>query len=65
MSIIPQLKSKWKESGIRGITSSALRYIPDHIDFKTNKSGSRTKLMDEFLTWVRFAVPGMLAEGMR
>lgn len=63
MSLISQLKNKFQESGGRGVTASALRLAANRIDRKTTNSNSETRQTNEFLTWVRFAVPGMLAEG--
>ena len=57
MSISSRLKNKLHESGVRGVAASALRHAANRVD------SSETKPLNEFLTWVSFAVPGMLAQG--
>jgi predicted O-methyltransferase YrrM len=59
MSLIAKLKYKLHQSGVRGVITSTLRRTAKRIDRKLMK----TKQPNEFLEWVRFAVPGMLAEG--
>jgi hypothetical protein len=60
------------QSGIRGVVASALRQVAaridrhaaGRIDRNLTNNGSETKQANEFLAWwVRFAVPGMLAQG--
>ena len=58
MSIMSRFRHKLHESGVRGVVASALRYAENRVDRK-----KKNKHSDEFLTWVRFAVPGMLARG--
>ena len=38
-------------------------HAADPIDRKLTNNGSETKQANEFLAWIRFAVPGMLAQG--
>lgn len=63
MSLISKLKYKLHQSGVRGAFVSALRYMANRIDRKLMNNNSKTKQANEFLTWVRFAVPGMLEQG--
>ncbi len=38
-------------------------HAADPIDCKVTNNGFETKQANEFLAWIRFAVPGMLAQG--
>lgn len=57
MNIASKLKHKLQHSGVRGVAASALRSAANR--FHVNE----TKQDNEFLVWVRFAVPGMLEQG--
>lgn len=57
MSITSRLRHKFHQSGIRGVTASTLRHAAHRLH-----SNEPTQV-NEFLVWIRFAVPGMLAEG--
>ncbi len=63
MSLLPRIKRKLHESGIRGIVASALRFTANQIDPKLINKNSQITQTNEFLAWVRFAVPGMLDQG--
>jgi hypothetical protein len=56
MSITSRLKHKLHQSGVRGAVAGALRHSANRLDSNETKQGN------EFLTWIRFAVPGMLAQ---
>ena len=57
MKIASKLKNKFQQSGVRGVAASALRHAAKRVH------GNETKQANEFLAWVRFAVPGMLEHG--
>ena len=57
MSITSRLRQKFHQSGIRGVTASTLRHAAHRLH------SNESKQINEFLVWIRFAVPGMLAEG--
>lgn len=63
MNIISRLKHKLHQSGVRGVVASALRHTANRVDRKLINNQSETKQANEFLVWVRFAVPGMLHQG--
>jgi len=63
MSVIAKLNYKLHQSGVRGVIASALRHAANRIDRKPINNNSENKKANEFLAWVRFAVPGMLAQG--
>jgi hypothetical protein len=63
MSIISRLKHKLHQSGVRGVVTSALRHTANRLDRKLINNHLETKQANEFLAWVRFAVPGMLGQG--
>lgn len=54
MSITSKVKNKLHQSGVRGLAASALRHAANRFD------SCQTKEPNEFLTWISFAVPGML-----
>ena len=54
MSITSRVKNKLHQSGVRGLAASALRHAASRFD------SYQTKEPNEFLTWISFAVPGML-----
>jgi hypothetical protein len=56
MSITSRLKHKLHQSGVRGAAASALRHAAHRLH------SNEPKEANEFLTWIRFAIPGMLAE---
>lgn len=60
MKLISRVRQKLRQSGVRGTVASALRFSADRVESKRIRS---TRQADEFLVWVRFAVPGMLGEG--
>jgi hypothetical protein len=62
MSTISRLKHKFNQTGIRGVVASALRHTANRIDSKLINNHSEVKQASEFLTWVRFAVPGMFLQ---
>lgn len=55
MSATSRLKNKLHGSGVRGVLASALRHAANRVDVHEERQ------FNEFLAWVRFAVPGMLA----
>lgn len=57
MSITSRLKHKLHQSGVRGVAASALRHAASRVD------SYETKESNEFLAWIRFAIPGMLVQG--
>jgi len=57
MSIASKLKHKMDQSGVRGVVGSALRHAASRVDHY------ETKQDNEFLAWIRFAIPGMLCDG--
>lgn len=62
MNVISKIKGRFLQDGIKGVVASALRYTAHRLDRNiTNNTSAEQK--NEFLTWVRYAVPGMLAEG--
>ena len=63
MSLIVKAKNKFHQSGIRGVIASALHYAANRADSSLLNNDSETKAANEFLAWVRFAVPGMLCQG--
>jgi hypothetical protein len=58
MSLIDKLQYKYSQSGASGVIASALRHAADLIN-----DNSKNKQANEFVAWVRFAVPGMLGQG--
>lgn len=62
-SITTLLRCKLRQSGPRGVIVSALRHAANRIDCKRTSTHSDAKQANEFLAWVRFAVPGMLEQG--
>lgn len=63
MSLLPKIKSKLHQSGIRGVVASTLRFMANRIDLEVIDRKSQITQTSEFLTWVRFGVPGMLGQG--
>lgn len=63
MNMVSKLKSKLRESGVRGVVASALRRTANRLDRKSRKNKAASTPTNEFLMWVRFAVPGMLEQG--
>jgi Methyltransferase domain len=63
MGLISELKHKLHQSGVRGVIAGALRHTANRVDRKLMDNNSETKGNNEFLAWVRFAVPGMLEQG--
>lgn len=55
--MISRLKHKLHQGGVRGVAASALRHTAKRLDT------AATQQSNEFLEWVRFAVPGMLNQG--
>lgn len=56
MSTTSKLKSKLRHAGARSVVASALRHAAHRLD------SNEPKQVNEFLAWIRFAIPGMLAE---
>jgi len=63
MKIISRLKHKLHQSGARGVVASALRHAANRVDRKLITVNAETKKATDFVAWIRFAVPGMLAPG--
>jgi hypothetical protein len=61
MSILSKVKQNWLQSGPRGVLAGALRYAASRIN--GNSLQNEKSPTDEFLSWVRFAVPGMVTQG--
>ena len=60
MNIPSKIKRKFNQSGLRGVVASALHFTATRIDPYLITPKRQT---DEFLEWICFAVPGMLAPG--
>ncbi|WP_162182992.1 class I SAM-dependent methyltransferase [Neosynechococcus sphagnicola] len=58
-----RIQYKLRQSGVRGLVASGLRYLANRIDPKLGHNNAGKQQTNEFLTWVRFAVPGMLGQG--
>lgn len=56
MSATSRLKNKLHKSGVRGVLAGVLRHAANRVDVHEEKQHN------EFLDWIRFAVPGMLAQ---
>jgi len=56
MGIASKFKNKLHQSGVRGVVASTLRRAAHRLN------SNEPKQANEFLAWMRFAVPGMLAE---
>lgn len=54
---------RFLQHGVRGTIVNALHYAARCVDSKTLLSNQTPNPHNEFLTWVHFAVPGMLARG--
>lgn len=63
MSLFVDAKTKFQQSGIRGVAAGALRLAASRIAPKMGTDAAPEKPVNEFLAWVRFAVPGMLCQG--
>lgn len=63
MSLITKAKNRFHQSGIRGVTASALHYVANRIERNLMNNDSENRAANEFLAWVRIAVPGMLSKG--
>ena len=61
MSLISRAKGKWNQSGFMGVLASAFRYAANRLDRRS--SATQADGTSEFLTWIQFAVPGMLTRG--
>lgn len=57
MSLMSKLRYRLPQEGVRGVIASALRLVANRVD------PSETTQRNEFLVWVRYAVPGMLEQG--
>ena len=62
MNPISRLRDGWRRYGARGVAARALRRAARGVEREPPAAASPSLPCDEFLTWVRFAVPGMLAE---
>src|SRR5256885_400544 len=68
MNVLAKLTRKWHRSGVRGVLAGALRRVAAGVDSKRTADNPEAKHSGadptdhahDFLTWVRFAVPGML-----
>ncbi len=60
MGVTSMLKSRLQQSGVRGVTANALRLAASRIGREQKRSDQGTAQPNEFLMWIRFAVPGML-----
>lgn len=56
MNITSRLKHKLHQSGVRGVAASALRHAAHRLH------SNEPREANEFLAWIRFAIPGMLNE---
>jgi hypothetical protein len=63
MSIFTKLKFRYSASGVRGVVASGLRYWANGVERNRTSHKSASKPPADYLTWVRFAVPGMLDQG--
>ena len=63
MELISKLREKSRQSGPGGVFGSALRHVANRLDPAGAGKEVNEKKGDEFLLWVRFAVPGMLDSG--
>ena len=61
MGVVARVKDRLQRSDVRGVTSTLLRIAANRIERQQgNNSLEPPAQPNEFLTWVRFAVPGML-----
>ncbi len=63
MTQVSKIKYKLRQSGVRGVIASALRHSANRIDRTLVSKHSGGEQANEFLAWIRFAVPGMLDQG--
>jgi hypothetical protein len=63
MNLVPKIKSKLHQSGVRGVIASTLHVMANRIDPGVINKNPQITQASEFLAWVRFAVPGMLGQG--
>lgn len=63
MSLVPKIKNKLHQSGVRGVFASTLHFMANRIDPRVINKNSQTSQTSEFLAWVRFGLPGMLGQG--
>jgi hypothetical protein len=61
MSLLSRAKSKWNQSGAFGVAASLFRFVAGRLERRV--SAGERDATSEFLTWVQFAVPGMLTRG--
>jgi Methyltransferase domain len=62
--MLSKIRRKLRQSGVRGFVASTLRYTANRIDSQKDSEASRVfEPKNEFIAWVRFGVPGILAEG--
>ena len=62
--VVSKLSSKFKRSGARGVAAAIFRSMSLKLEPKSpGETPDLGPPPDEFLTWVRFAVPGMLNPG--
>lgn len=60
--MISKIKHKFARGGVRDVVGSALRHTANRVDGNL-RNDAETKQANEFLTWVHYAVPGMLGQG--
>lgn len=63
MGRVSKFWRKLHQFGVRGVVASALRNVANRVDKKLKPNQPKEEQKDEFLAWVRFAVPGMLDQG--
>jgi hypothetical protein len=61
MKLLSRLRHELRRSGPRDVLASALRYAANRIGRRPLNAQAGGGQANEFLAWVRFAVPGMLA----
>jgi hypothetical protein len=63
MGKITRLKRKLKQSGVSGVVSGVLHHVAYSLDSKKLKDGADKEPANEYLGWLRLAVPGMMMQG--
>lgn len=67
MSLIDKVKTSFETGGVQSVAAGGFRFIANRLDHHPAEvnpvSAAATNRTSEFLTWVRFAVPGMLENG--
>ena len=60
--MLSRISRKLHRSGVRGVVASTLRHTADQLEKSNRHAASSYGHENEFIKWVRFAVPGMLRE---